>query len=78
MEDQAKLLARGRMRRRLKTEPASIRYLRERAGLTQGELAELLGLSRAAVCRHEAGERVPSARVLDEYVGLLEALGEPA
>lgn len=37
--------------------PDRIRALRERAGLTQDELAAKLGVNRSAVCRWERGRR---------------------
>jgi DNA-binding transcriptional regulator YiaG len=38
-------------------EPAQFQRFRERLGITQAELARWLGVSRASVCRWEAGKR---------------------
>jgi DNA-binding transcriptional regulator YiaG len=45
--------------------PAEVRFLREVLGMTQGELADRLGISRATVNRWEAG---------DDMVGPINAL----
>lgn len=53
--------------------PSEIRALRERLGLTQGELAERLGLAhRQRVGEWEAGVKAPSGRSLI-LLRLLEA-----
>ena len=41
-----------------------IRNARERAGLTQEQLAERIGTSRAAIARYESGEIEPKLRNL--------------
>jgi DNA-binding transcriptional regulator YiaG len=56
-------------------EPARRTAIRLRAGLTQGEMADVLGVSRQAIARWEAGERSPSGENLTAYVTLLERLG---
>lgn len=38
----------------------NIKYYRTEAGLTQSELADMLGLSRQAVSAYEAGDRIPT------------------
>lgn len=48
--------------------------LRQRAALTQDEVAAVLGVSRVAVSRYESGERRPSGAVLDKYGELLDVL----
>lgn len=48
-----------------------IRMLRERAGLTQTELANLLNLSRSSTCAYESGLNVPSAKILIELSKIL-------
>lgn len=55
-------------------EPAHRRALREKAGLSQAEVAEALGVSRPAVVRWERGERMPRRQHLDAYVELLRRL----
>jgi len=69
-----RMLARGRARRVWRAEPAGVaRLTRERAGLTQSEMAELLGVDRSAVSRWEAGVRAPRPEVLARYLKVLEA-----
>ena len=41
-----------------------IRMLREQMKLSQFELAKLLGISQASLCRYETGEREPSIQML--------------
>ncbi|TCO62711.1 helix-turn-helix domain-containing protein [Actinocrispum wychmicini] len=56
-----------------------LRSCRERAGLTQQELAERCGLSRFQISRWETGEAKPGARSLRPLVrGLAEVLERPA
>jgi transcriptional regulator with XRE-family HTH domain len=69
------VLDEARVRRSL-PDPAIRRLLRERAGLTQAEVARALGVTKTAVVRWEAGARVPRLRVRTEYVALLERLAE--
>lgn len=49
-----------------------IRYYRERAGMTQSELAQLLRLNQKAVSQWEKGETMPSA---DKLPALARILG---
>lgn len=49
-----------------------IRARRGELGITQSELAKKAGVTRAAMCRYESGERVPT---LDTAVRLSRALG---
>lgn len=47
--------------------------LREKAGLNQSQLAELVGVSRAAICRYEKGLRAPEidiAQKISKELGL--------
>ena len=41
---------------------------RERAGLTQRQLAELAGTSAAAICEYESGRRVPRVDTLERIL----------
>lgn len=45
-----------------------LRRLRERAGLTQRELARRAGLPASVLCAYETGAREPSARVFGQIV----------
>lgn len=67
----ARLIDRGRARRTLRSEPALVRLARQRAGLTQSELADVLGVDRSAVSRYEHGRRVPTGAQLDRLNALL-------
>lgn len=67
------LLSRGRMRRALPV-PAVRRLLRERAGLSQAAVADVMGVSRPAFTRWELGQRTPRGVILERYVELLDRL----
>ena len=67
------ILARQARLRELPTPPIR-RALRRHHGLSQGELAELLGVDRASVSRYEAGERSPRAAIAERYLEILERL----
>lgn len=49
----------------------SLKEARKQAGYTQEQLAELVGVSRAAIARYETGEIEPS---LETFVRLADAL----
>ena len=70
------LITRGRTRQRFRTEPSFARRIRERAGLTQCELAQLLGVNQATVCRWETGKRLPRTPALDRYIALIQVLDQ--
>lgn len=70
-------LERGRARRRVPP-PAVRRLLRERAGLTQSELARALGTTRPTVTRYETGTRTPRGETLLRYLDLLDRLAAEA
>ncbi|MFI9807749.1 sigma factor-like helix-turn-helix DNA-binding protein [Streptomyces sp. NPDC052301] len=57
--------------------PKERRRLREAASLTQAQLAERLGVSRATMRAWESGRRVPDGSQGQEYAGLLAAFAEP-
>jgi len=67
------LLAHSRFRRTL-PDPALRRLLRERAGLSQDDVASVLGVSRPAITRWETGKRTPRGPLLTQYVELLDRL----
>jgi predicted transcriptional regulator len=67
------LLADARRRGSLPPPPLR-RLLREQAGLTQLEVAFVLGVGRPAVTRYESGARSPRGDVRLGYVDLLERL----
>jgi DNA-binding transcriptional regulator YiaG len=66
-------LEQSRLRRRL-PDPAHRRLLRERAGLSQGDVARALNVGRPTVCRWESGERDPGPVHLGAYLALLDRL----
>jgi transcriptional regulator with XRE-family HTH domain len=51
-----------------------IRYFREKAGMTQGELAKKVGLSLMTISRYETGKRNPCVNDLKR---IARALGRP-
>jgi transcriptional regulator with XRE-family HTH domain len=69
------LLAEARRRQTLPPPPLR-RLLRQRAGLTQDEVADALGIGRTAVTRWESGAREPRRAVRLAYIELLERLAE--
>jgi DNA-binding transcriptional regulator YiaG len=69
--------ARIRVHRAL-PEPAQRLVLRKRAGLTQQELADIIGVTRVAICHWEKGRRVPDGKRLDAYIEALDALRDAA
>jgi transcriptional regulator with XRE-family HTH domain len=48
--------------------------IRERAGVTQADIAGALGLSREAIAQYESGARTPCSRVLHGYLEILDRL----
>ena len=44
---------------------SNLRYLRKRAGLTQLELAQVLGVSRSTIGMYEKGDREPDFEMLE-------------
>jgi DNA-binding XRE family transcriptional regulator len=67
------VLDRARRRRTLPP-PAMRRLLRDQWGLTQGEVAGLVGVSRECISRYENGSREPRGPLRDKYVALLDRL----
>lgn len=68
-------LARAQARERLPT-PEERRLLRERAGLSQADIAAALGVTRAAVAQWEAGRCRPRTEYLIPYLSILDRLAE--
>jgi transcriptional regulator with XRE-family HTH domain len=59
-------------------EPKERRLLRERAGLSQDQLAALIGRQRSQVSRYERDLTVPRGAALDRYLRVLLALRDTA
>lgn len=72
-----KIRSRLQVRRDL-PDPAQRREIRETAGLSQQELADVIGVTRQAVSHWEAGIRTPRGGVLDRYIDAIRALREQA
>lgn len=58
--------------------PQERRELRTATGLTQQELADAVGVTRAAISQWEKGVRTPRGALLDRYVDALNAMREAA
>ncbi|MCC3652736.1 helix-turn-helix transcriptional regulator [Streptomyces sp. S07_1.15] len=58
--------------------PAQRRAIREASGLSQGELAQAIGVTRQAVSHWEAGTRTPQGVLLERYVTAMRTLREEA
>ena len=73
-----KALGRAEQRRRLPS-PEKRREIRERAGVTQLDVARAVSVSRAAVSLWEKGARTPKAGgSLKRYLDVLDQLTEAA
>ena len=77
MEDEVlrKRLATVRAQRRLPA-PVVRREIRERVGLSQADVARVLGVTREAVAYWERGLRVPKAGTAARYLELLDRLAQ--
>jgi DNA-binding transcriptional regulator YiaG len=71
--DLTALLATARSRRSLPV-PRVRRMLRENAGLSQRDIAEVLAVTESAVSRWESGKRTPTGQRLGDYAVLLATL----
>ena len=69
----SEILEKRRAKRRL-PEPRVRRLVREQAGLSQADLAHVLGVDPATVSRWESGERDPRPAQLGPYVAALDRL----
>ena len=69
------MIQRALLRRSLPP-PGERRRLREGLGLTQAEVAAVIGTTRAAVSRYESGGRQPRGAVAERYAHLLERIAE--
>jgi DNA-binding transcriptional regulator YiaG len=67
------VLARIKLRRRLPP-PSMRRQLREQAGVSQSDIAAVVGVSRECVSMWESGPRVPRGQNLERYLAFLERL----
>ncbi|MER7927028.1 helix-turn-helix transcriptional regulator [Streptomyces sp. NPDC096057] len=69
--------SRLRIRRELPS-PEECRALRIASGITQGELATAIGVTRQAVTQYESGTRRPQGRTLDAYAEAIQTLRDAA
>ncbi|MEW2272188.1 helix-turn-helix transcriptional regulator [Streptomyces griseofuscus] len=58
--------------------PEERRAIRQAAGLSQGELAEAIGVTRQAISNWESGVRTPNGPHLERYVTAIRALRRAA
>ena len=65
------VIRRAKARRALSITPALARSMRHQAGLTQREVGQVLGVSSVAVCRWEAGARLPRGDLARRYLDFL-------
>jgi DNA-binding transcriptional regulator YiaG len=69
------VMERVRVRRMLPS-PDALRVIRQKAGLSQGDVAAVLGVERVTVSTWETGRHTPRGAVLDAYMALLLVLGQ--
>lgn len=50
----------------------NVKYFRERAGISQGELAKQLSVDRTSIVHYEAGTRAPALDVLIDLADYFE------
>jgi transcriptional regulator with XRE-family HTH domain len=65
-------------KRRALPPPAMRRALRQAAGLTGGDLAGVMHVTRQAISKWERGERHPTGAYLDAYLAVLDELRRAA
>jgi transcriptional regulator with XRE-family HTH domain len=73
----SELLLRAQRRRALPPTHERAR-IRQAVGLTQAEIAMVLGVDRTTVCRWERGNRRPGRAHVNKYAALLERLAREA
>lgn len=59
-------------------DPKQRKSIREAAGLSQQELADFIGVTRAAVANWESGTRTPRGQRLTRYVEAIRTLTDAA
>ncbi len=69
-------LLKAERQRRALPPPAVRRAIRERAGLSQGDLARVLRLDRASISRYETGARTPQRSFVARYLAVLDRLAK--
>ena len=74
MQSLSEVVAAAASRRRPIPDPEVRRAIRSAAGLTQRELALVLGVDRATVSRYELGTRSPIGTRRERYLSVLEEL----
>jgi len=67
------VITKARQRRPFRT-PESRKAIREAARLSQGEIAEVVGVSRCCIWLWETGRREPQGTARDTYFALLDRL----
>lgn len=55
----------------------NLRFFRERTGLTQSELAALVGCTRGAICHYETGRRGMDINLCRRFVDIFNDSGTP-
>ena len=72
------VLAVAHLRAQLRNDICSgrARQIREKAGLTQSEVARAIDVSQAAIAKWETGKRTPTGNVAERYAALLYRLGQ--
>ena len=68
------VMGRARVRRMLPS-PDALRVIRQTAGLSQADVAAVLGVERVTVSTWETGRHTPRGAVRDAYIALLRELG---
>jgi DNA-binding transcriptional regulator YiaG len=71
MQTDDEVFERARLRRQLPP-PAVRRQLREQAGISQAEIAAVVGVTRECVSNWESGNRTPRAKHLERYLTFLQ------
>ena len=72
--DITEVLAAGAERRLVLPEPERRKAIRVAAGVTQREVASLIGVTKVTIHRYESGDREPRGERRVRYAEALEAL----